>query len=306
MSATIPTPTQTLSQMKTTELRQLASKVYGIKGMSSARKDDLVTAITAKVEAEAEAKAAKTFTNGTLVETPKDGRGVVKGEPVRTATGYVVNVVLERSGVTPTGSADYNTRDLKVSLSTDAKRAARTSGEAAKNARKVGAAPKTRKATDRPKCEVCGKRRVDRRTQGLDSTMCQVCYEYAGEENRHTDQDHEGTYAITGSGDQDCPVCQDAGYNAKRDASAPHAKALRFEADAKAAGWNALARTAPAPVSSTEVVTSIVTARKGDQELTIIWDGASCRNTGTTHKGPDGKVRKVRNASAARKILASV
>jgi hypothetical protein len=233
MSARIPTPAETLSQMKTTDLRKLASATYGIKGMSSGRKADLIAAITAKVEGEAAARKAE-----------EAAKATPKAKPAK-------------------------------------------------------------KAPQSPKCEVCGKRRIDKRTAGIDSTLCMVCWEYAGEENRHSDQDHEGTYAITGEGDRDCMVCEGAGYNVKQDASAPHAKALRFEADARAAGWTAMARTAPAPLHSREVVTSIVTARKGDQELTIVWDGASCRNTGTTHKGVDGKVRKVRNASAARKILAS-
>jgi hypothetical protein len=155
-------------------------------------------------------------------------------------------------------------------------------------------------------CRECGKRKIHFGTQGRDSTMCVPCFEYAGFENQHNDDAHSADakpQSDLWDKMAECPICEkeEIGPFAKTPAgkNLVHKKALRFEADAKAAGWTALAR------NGSENGVSLVTARRGDEELTIIWDNGACRNTGTTHKGPDGKVRKVRNASAARKILAS-
>lgn len=77
-----------------------------------------------------------------------------------------------------------------------------------------------------------------------------------------------------------------------------HAKALRFEADAKAAGWTALARN-----GSAEGV-SLVTARRGGEEIAIVWENGVFQYERTSYKAKDGaKEIRVRNASAARKLL---
>jgi len=41
------------------------------------------------------------------------------------------------------------------------------------------------------KCEICGKRPIDRNTSGRDSTMCLPCFDYGMEENLHSDENHE-------------------------------------------------------------------------------------------------------------------
>lgn len=137
------------------------------------------------------------------------------------------------------------------------------------------------------KCANCGKRRIDKRTQGADSTLCTVCFEFAGRENEHLDGHHDDIPVVG------CPDC------AEVTPAMPVAKAVKFAEFAKANGWSALARTSP------NGATSIVSARRGDEEIFIFWDGNACRNTGTTHKGLDGKVRKVRNANAAKVIIAT-
>ena len=155
------------------------------------------------------------------------------------------------------------------------------------------------------KCQICGTRPVNRKTQGRDSTMCRPCYDYAGWENSHSDEDHEGS-------DQglhaDCPVCATLDpkpIKSAKKVSTPapivngeNPKAARFTADAVAAGWKVES------ITKIGNVTTVIVFRGLEEWIQISWDGTQCVNTGTTHKGTDGKIRKVRNASAARKILA--
>lgn len=43
------------------------------------------------------------------------------------------------------------------------------------------------------KCQDCGTRPVDPNTQGRDSTMCTECFDYAGWENTHSDENHNAS-----------------------------------------------------------------------------------------------------------------
>jgi hypothetical protein len=213
--------TETLTSMKTTDLRKLAGKEFGIKGMSSARKADLVPAILEELARRA------------------------------TITGANVN---DRAHRTDNGTVKGQ------------------------------------------KCAECGKRPVDKKTQGRDSTMCRDCFEYAGWENTHSDEDHEGTENLALR--EGCPVCEKAGLPTSRPAGDVSPKALAFEADAKKAGWSALARL------SADGGISLVTARASDgRELELRWAGKVCVDGQNFLKRADGKRVKVRNASAARKIL---
>lgn len=56
------------------------------------------------------------------------------------------------------------------------------------------------------KCEDCKIRPIDYNTQGRDSWACTVCFDYAGEENRHTDEDHANR--PNSDDTTDCPVCK--------------------------------------------------------------------------------------------------
>lgn len=157
-----------------------------------------------------------------------------------------------------------------------------------------GKAVRTAKGVKGRKCAECGTRLVDRKTQGRDSTMCHPCFEYAGWENQHSDDDHEANGL-----EADCPVCQELITPAPVTAEISP-KAKRFEADAIAAGWSALARVAPDGSGI-----SLVTARAEDgRELELRWNGAVCVDGENYLTRPGGKKIKVRNASAARKILA--
>jgi hypothetical protein len=255
-----------IAGLTTVALRKMASE-YGIKGMSSARKADLLAAIEIKeIElAQIEELAA-----------------VIAGK-AKAAKKSVAKRDLDQSDV-----------DADGEMAADAKPA--------------------KKST---KCNVCGTRKIDKKTQGRDSTMCAPCYDYAGWENSHNDNGHD---AIQGSETPEhieemrgCLVC--LGLDpAKEDAKPAKAtkktvakpakivdgenpKAARFAADAVAAGWKV------GSIKKVGNVTTVIVLAGGGEYVQIAWDGTQCVNTGTTHKGTDGKVRKVRNASAARKIL---
>jgi hypothetical protein len=198
--------------------------------------------------------------------------------------------------------------------------------KAVKDAETTAKATKAAKSTRKPKlrvatrCAVCQRRPVDRKTQGRDSTMCEPCYDYAGWENTHSDNGHEGQGDLPTTPKElleemaICPVCQGenpANEPARKtaqpkahDKSKPAArkpgqtKGERFAEDAKANGWKV--RREVDEKGHLEIVTAHAA---GGEWLKIQWRDGSCLNTGTTHKRPDGKVVKVRNASAARKIL---
>lgn len=77
-----------------------------------------------------------------------------------------------------------------------------------------------------------------------------------------------------------------------------HPKAAQFVRDAVNAGWTF------GSVTTNGTITEVIVSRVGGEWVRISWDGKACQN-GTEHKATDGKVRKVRNASAARAVLAS-
>lgn len=176
-------------------------------------------------------------------------------------------------------------------------------------------------------CAVCGNRRKDNKTQGRDSTMCRPCYDYAGWENTHADEGHEGigdgsttvrnTKAIKAIRltMKACPVCagNDPAKTAPKSRAAKkaptppnnakpvdgidHPKAAKFAGAAKEAGWKV------GSFGTAKGISTLVVTARGGEYIEISWDGPRCLNTGTMHKGTDGKLRHVRNASAARKIL---
>lgn len=190
--------------------------------------------------------------------------------------------------------------------------------------RRPDLSPKAKK-TGRKLCEICGKRPCASKlaNDGIEG-MCRPCYVYASWENQHSDDDHAAILAewlVNGRGRSkpaeidECPVCQGKDpakitpktrapkkaptprNDAKPVAGISHPKAARFAGAAKEAGWK---------IGSCETakgITTLTVTAAGGEYIQISWDGPRCLNTGTTHKGTDGKVRKVRNASAARKIL---
>jgi hypothetical protein len=51
-------------------------------------------------------------------------------------------------------------------------------------------------------CADCGKRTRATKRDGADSRLCADCFEFAGRENEHSDNGHEGGPKVEG-----CPVC---------------------------------------------------------------------------------------------------
>lgn len=138
-------------------------------------------------------------------------------------------------------------------------------------------------------CAECGVNKVDKKTQGRDSTMCASCFKQAEIQNEHFDGGHDETPM------SNCGLCNDVVRPTKEISP----KALRFEADAREAGWAALARNA-ADGSGISLVTA--TAPDG-RKLELHWRGKLCVDGENFLVRTDGKKVKVRNASAARKIL---
>lgn len=242
-----------LVNFTTVQLRKIVASEYGIKGMSSARKADLLAAIYA-----AEVERAKVEEVATEIEkgsTPQEALATVDAKP-----------------------ADVAKRDGKGKV----------------------------RGT---KCQVCGTAKIDKKTQGRDSTMCTDCYDYAGWENSHTDEAHEKNGA-----DADCPVCahlatldaeEDAKPAAKKSGKAKKVenatdaspKALRFAEDARKAGWDA-----EVTVSGSLSLTVAVCA--DGRSIELVWAGSVYAYDLSKFKTvANAKGSKIRNASAARMIL---
>lgn len=245
--------TADIAGFTTVQLRKIAASEYGIKGMSSARKSDLLAAI------------------------------------------YAAQVKRETAEIADYAREFQQAKIDAEQVEADAKEIERLAAlEAEQDAKPAKPAKPVRKST---KCQVCGAKKIDKKTQGRDSTMCTDCYDYAGWENTHTDEAHEEVGA-----DPECPVCEKvAPINPTNvdPTEIENPKAARFAADAVAAGW----KVASATVAG-EATTLTVLGGAGTW-IQICWNGKVFSYDETSHKTDDGKVRKIRNASAARMILAS-
>lgn len=161
-----------------------------------------------------------------------------------------------------------------------------TKAQAAKSSK-----PKTAKSV---KCEVCRTRKIDRKTQGRDSTMCRPCFDYAGIENEHNDENHEGT-----GGRNDCQVCLEADPSAVRIA---HPKAAQFANAAKAAGWDVEVIASDDRVQEVRRSTFTVIVKSEGEEISLSWEAGLYDYDASNYIDPKG-CRKVRNTSAAIQII---
>lgn len=292
--------------MSAVALRKAAAGL-GLKGASRGRKAELLTQILHLIRPQIEsdvraayaahAKVIEEFGPGTRVETPKDGFGRIDGEPVFTPTGYVVTVVFEDKNVTPSGGADYAVKNLKVAAeaASDALDEIIERQDAALDVETDAVpepAPKrTKKAsrTKAAKCEVCGARPVDKKTQGRDSTLCTECYEYAGWENQHSDDAHEQGRE-EGLSFPGCPICESVvGMIA-------HKKARWVAETAKAAGWSV-----DYSFDGAANETTLKLSRDG-ADITLVWEGRLYVAKRSDFRDPSGR-RQLRNASAAVKAV---
>lgn len=172
------------------------------------------------------------------------------------------------------------------------------------------------------RCQVCGNRPIDRKTQGRDSTMCAPCFDYAGWENTHSDERHETYRNTTGLKIDaaferelnECPVCQGnnpADVSAKKNGSKVgrtvskpakpegtgfDAKAKAFATIAKSAGWTGKVRQV------TKTTAQVIATAKDGRSITMTWNAGAYDYDASQYK--DGKhSAKIRNASAARRML---
>lgn len=271
----------------------------------------------------------------------KMASGKVKGGSRLQKTALVAELAKLHAQEVEKTTATPDAKARKAKETTPKRRTAKTQPKGQIKAKKAASdhenAPKTKpgrkvRAGDgsqpaKGKCEFCGVRPIDRKTQGRDSTMCGPCFDYAGWENTHADNGHEGQGQMLDSLTEDvaaalaaemenCPVCQGnnpANKPARKNGSVKgrkvarqqprkqgQSKAQRFAEVAKENGWKPRIETAEN--GHLEIVTAHAA---GGEYVQIQWRDGACLNTGTTHKRTDGKTVKVRNASAAYRILQS-
>jgi len=152
--------------------------------------------------------------------------------------------------------------------------------------------PKAKKST---KCRECGKRPIDRKTQGADSTMCADCFEYAGWENQHSDDDHSAKNI-----NADCPVCaKEFGQHNGSDLNISHPKAAMFANKAAQNGWE-VEVTSHGQEKGKQSLS--VSASNGNQSIRLQWTAGAYDYDSSEYKDAKG-TRKVRNTSAALRIL---
>lgn len=297
--------------MSAQTLRKAAAGL-GIKGASRSRKADLLTAIhlllEPKIEADVRAAYAKKaeadrFADGTRVKTPEGYFGKTKGDPVFTPTGYVVTVALDNA-VTPSGAADYAITDLRIeNIRGESVRSQsevldhlknlkeKTAEDTAPNSTKI--ARRTKDGVKGSKCADCGKRPIDKKTQGKDSTLCTSCYEYAGWENTHSDDAHSAT-----NRDPQCPVCTEEFPSNGIVDMIQHKKARWVAETAKAAGW-----TISYEFDGAVNETTLKLSRDG-ADISLVWEGRLYVAKRSDFRDATGR-RQLRNASAAVKAVST-
>jgi hypothetical protein len=189
-------------------------------------------------------------------------------------------------------------------------------------------------------CFECGERKIDKKTAGRDSTLCRLCWDYAGDENQHNDDGHEAITEPTpelAAEIERCPVCHpeldprkasgtpevdpkiakkvdkqireigdalakdDIAY-AKATAVINHRLARRFADTARAAGFD----VAAALVGPNHLQLQ-VEAKKDDVSIALSWDGRNYIYAESRYVAKAGaRAIKVRNVSAALKIIAEL
>ena len=198
-------------------------------------------------------------------------------------------------------------------------------------AKEAEAAKQAASAPKKGICEDCG-RKVGKSGH---PTLCEVCLDYAGWENTHSDMGHEGLK--NGGADADefggadalaeavesmtlCPVCHPeldprtakkagrsrAGMVIVAKGSEVH-KSDTFKAAAESAGWTVtiLVETYElADDAEGKGTRHYATATRGDNSISLAWDGrAYDYPASSAHL--NGKDRKVRNLKEALRLLSS-
>lgn len=165
-------------------------------------------------------------------------------------------------------------------------------------------------ATRKGSCEDCGRKVVN----SIHSTLCPVCYDYAGWENTHSDSGH-GDHAGAPSEEMaDCPVCRPeldkrfsrregrsrAGMEIVAKGTEVH-KSNTFKVAAEAKGWIVKVMDTHEGTEG-EDARYVATATKDGDTIELSWNGRAYDypNSGATL---NGKARKVRNLKEALRLL---
>lgn len=153
-----------------------------------------------------------------------------------------------------------------------------------------------RRATAK-KCEVCQTAKIDRKTQGKDSTMCRDCFDAAGLENEHADGAHEDAPV---QGCPDCPTSDDA--PAGPVAYISHPKANAFANAAAAAGWTVNVTSHGLEDGKPSFT---VEATRNGERIELEWTSGKYNyyGHGSFHVDAAGKKRYVLNASQGHNYL---
>lgn len=146
-------------------------------------------------------------------------------------------------------------------------------------------------------CEVCQTAKIDRKTQGKDSTMCRDCFDQAGLENEHADGAHEDAPV------QGCPDCA-----THPDAAAAevfvlaHPKASKFATAASQAGWTVNVTSHGLENGKASFT---VEATRGSERIELEWTAGKYNyyGHGSFHVDAAGKKRYVLNASQGHSYL---
>jgi ribosomal protein S14 len=347
--ATITAPTQAdldmakivskYQGMKVTDLRKAAQgKISNVKGM---RKAELIDAmVDFDLKAAKFDQAAKIDDEERVAREAADDKkaGRWNGEKVTgedVLNGIVGADVTTKIEKTPRPAKDLAPKKAKTYKSTAKPKIDATPlHEAAKKATAEKAVRTDDGKVKGNRCAVCGNRPIDRKTQGRDSTMCRPCFDFAGWENTHTDEGHDGLADGSTKFDDpaeekavrktmtECPVCagtDPANTPPKKNGSKPgrkvtkranvqidglsHPKAAQFYHAAKSAGWSAEVISHEAGTTGRASFTVI--AKTEGREISLSWVGGAYDYDSSAHTDAKG-VRKVRNASAAIKAIESV
>lgn len=151
-----------------------------------------------------------------------------------------------------------------------------------------------RRATAK-KCEVCQTAKIDRKTQGKDSTMCRDCFDAAGLENEHADGAHEDAPAY---GCPDCPTDEP-----KTEVIVlAHPKASKFANAAVAAGWTVHVTSHGLEDGKPSFT---VEATRNGERIELEWTAGKYNyyGHGSFHVDAAGKKRYVLNASQGHSYL---
>lgn len=164
-------------------------------------------------------------------------------------------------------------------------------------------------------CEDCG-RKTDK---SVHPTLCPPCYDYAGWENTHSDNDHE---ALADSNDvaeleetKDCPVCRPeldprtapkagksrAGMVIVAKGTEIH-KSNLFKAEAEKAGWTVEIMEQDYEDGDETNTRYFATATRGSESISLAWDGRAY-DYHASSAVLKGKNRKIRNLKEALRLI---